>query len=98
MDAPDASGAESLAPQTAVEICDYLLRQVGESHTSDAGNDVAVDQVAVPTLGVAVPFVSVSGKPLVAPLAIGTAPLFPWLPHWSTAAMSMCLPSENPAT
>ena len=56
------------APQTAVEICDYLLRQVGESHTSDAGNDVAVDQVAVPTLGVAVPFVSVSGKPLVAPL------------------------------
>ena len=69
MDAPDASGAESLASQAVVEIGDCLLLcQVRERHTSDAGDDVAVDQIAVPTLGVAVPLVMVGGKPLVTPL------------------------------
>lgn len=68
MDAPDASGAESLASQAVVEIRDHLFRQAWEYHASDAGEDVAVNQVAVPAIGVAVPFVSVGGKPLVAPL------------------------------
>ena len=68
VDAPDASGAESLASQAVVEIGDCLLCQVRERHTPDAGDDVAVDQIAVSTLGVAVPFASVADEPLVAPL------------------------------
>ena len=68
MDAPDASGTESLATQIIVEVCDCLLCQVRECHTPDTGEDVAVDQIAVPTLGVAVPLVMVGGKPLVTPL------------------------------
>ena len=68
MDAPDASGPESLASQAVVEIGDCLLCQVRERHTSDAGDDVAVNQIAVSALGVAVPFASVSGEPVAAPL------------------------------
>ena len=55
MDAPDASGAESLASQAVVEIRDHLLRQVRERHTPDTGEDVAVNQTTVSALGVAVP-------------------------------------------
>lgn len=65
MDAPDASGTESLAPQAVVEIGDCLFRQVRECHASNAGEDVAVNQIAVSALGVAVPLVSVGGEPLV---------------------------------
>ena len=68
MDAPDTSASESLASQAIVEIGDRLLCQGGELHTSDAGEDVAVNQIAVPVLGVAVPLVSVGGEPLAAPL------------------------------
>ena len=68
MHAPDTSGAESLAPQTVVEIRDRLLSQVREGHIPNAGEDVAVNQVAVPTLGVAVPLIPIGGEPLVTPL------------------------------
>lgn len=68
MDTSDASGAESLASQAIVEIRYHLLRQVRECHTPDTGEDVAVNQIAVPALGVAVPFASVRGEPVVAPL------------------------------
>jgi len=68
MDAPDTSGAESLASQGIVKIGDRLLCQVGERHAFDVGDDVAVDQIAVSALGVAVPLLSVSGKPVAAPL------------------------------
>ena len=68
MDAPDASGTESLATQIIVEVGDCLLCQVRERRTSDAGDDVAVNQIAVPALGVAVLFVAVSGEPVAAPL------------------------------
>ena len=61
VDAPDASGAESLASQAIVEILDRLLRQVGERHTSDVGEDVTVNQIAVPALSVTIPFVPVGG-------------------------------------
>ena len=67
MDTPDASGTESLASQAVVKIGDCLLCKVRERHTSDAGDDVAVNQIAVPALGVAIPFVPVAGEPLVAP-------------------------------
>ena len=69
MDAPDASGTESLVSQTVVDLRDCLLRQVREHHVSDAREDVAVNQVAVPVFGVAIPLVPVGGKPLVAPLS-----------------------------
>lgn len=68
MDAPDASGAESLAPQIVVEVGDRLFRQVSQRHAPDAREDVAVNQIAVPALGVAIPLVSIGGEPLVAPL------------------------------
>ena len=68
MDAPDTSGAESLVPYAVVEIDNRLLRQVRERYASDAGENVAVNQVAVSTLGVAVPFAPVGGKSLIAPL------------------------------
>ena len=63
MDAPDTSGTEPPVLQAVVEIRDRLLCQVRERHTSDAGDDVAVDQIAVPALGVAVPLLSVDGEP-----------------------------------
>ena len=68
MDTPDASGTESLASQAVVKIGDCLLCKVRERHTSDAGDDVAVNQIAVPALCVAIQFVQVAGEPLVAPL------------------------------
>lgn len=68
MDTPDASGAEPLAPQAVVEIRGRLFRQVRERHALDAGEDVAVNQIAVPARGIAFPLVLVGGKPLVTPL------------------------------
>ena len=68
MDAPDTSGAESLVLQAVVEIGDCLLCQIRERHTSDAGDNVAVNQIAVPALGVAVPLRVVVDEPLAAPL------------------------------
>lgn len=68
MDAPDTSGSESLVSQGVIEIGDRLLHQVREHYVSDTGEDVAVNQIAVPALGVAVPFVPIGGEPLAAPL------------------------------
>ena len=67
MDTPDASGSESLTSQTVVEIDDCLLCQARQHHASDAGDDVAVNQIAVPALGVAVPFMAVGDEPPAAP-------------------------------
>ena len=68
MNAPHTSGTESPVLQAVVETGDCLLCQVRERHTSDVGEDVAVNQIAVPALGVAVPFVPIGGEPLAAPL------------------------------
>ena len=68
MDAPDTSGSESLVSQGVVEIGDRLLHQVREHYVSDAGDDVAVNQIAVPALGVAIPSAPVGSEPLAAPL------------------------------
>ena len=68
VDAPDTSASESLASQGIVEIGDRLLCQGGELHTSDAGENVAIDQIPIPALGVAVPLVAVGGEPLATPL------------------------------
>ena len=67
MDAPDTSVAESPVLQAVVEIGDCLLCQIRERHTSDAGDNVAVNQIAVPALGVVVPFVAVGDEPPAAP-------------------------------
>ena len=64
MDAPDTSGSESLVSQGVVEIGDRLLHQVREHYVSDAGDDVAVNQIAVPALGVAIPSAPVGSEPL----------------------------------
>lgn len=56
MDTPYASGTESLASQIVVEVGDGLLCQVRQRRVSNAREDVAIDQIAVSTLGVAVPF------------------------------------------
>ncbi len=71
MHAPDASGAESLAPQGAIEIGNHLFGQVGQLDVPNGGENVIVDQIAAPALGVAAPFAAVSGKPLAAPLPNG---------------------------
>ena len=68
VDTTGTSGAESLTSQGIVEIGNHLHRQVREHPVSDAGEDAAVNQIAVPALGVAVPPVSVGGEPLIAPL------------------------------
>ena len=67
MDTPYASGTESLASQIVVEAGDGLLCQVRQRRVSNAREDVAVDQIAVSALGVAVPFASVANEPLVTP-------------------------------
>ena len=68
MDTPDTAGVESLTSQDIVKIGNRLLRQVRERYVSDAGKDVAVNQIAVSALGVAVPLVAVGGEPLASPL------------------------------
>ncbi len=71
MDAPDASDAETLTSESVVEIGDHLFGQVGQFDISDGGKNVAVNQIAVPALSVAVPFAAVVGEPPNAPLADG---------------------------
>ncbi len=71
MDAPDASDAETLTSESVVEIGDHLFGQVGQLDISNCGKNVALDQIAVPALCVAVPFAAVAGKPPNAPLADG---------------------------
>ena len=68
MHTPHASGAESLALQIVVEAGDRLFSQARQFNASDTGEDVAVNQITVSALGVAVPLVMVGGKPLVTPL------------------------------
>ena len=68
MDTPYASGTESLASQIVVEAGDGLLCQVRQRRVSNAREDVAIDQIAVSTLGVAVPLAAVAVEPLAAPL------------------------------
>ena len=57
-----------LTSQDIVEIGNCLLRQIRECHVPDAGEDVSINQVAVPALGVVVPFVPVGAELLAAPL------------------------------
>ena len=76
MDAPDASGAESLAPQAVVETGDGVFGQLRQWDTPDSGENVAVDQVAVSAHGAAAPSASILTKPTVTPLAHGIAVSF----------------------
>ena len=69
MDAPDASGAESLAPQAVIEAGDGVFGQLRQRDAPDSGEDVAVDQVAVSAHGAAAPSALVLAEPAVAPLA-----------------------------
>ena len=69
MDAPDASGAESLAPQAVIEAGDGAFGQLRQWDAPDPGEDVAVDQVAVSAHGAAVPSALILMEPAVAPLA-----------------------------
>ena len=69
MDAPDASVAESLAPQAVVEVGGGVFGQLRQRDTPDSGENVAVDQVAVSAHGTATPSAPVLAEPAVAPLA-----------------------------
>lgn len=69
MDAPDASGAESLAPQAVIEASDGVFVQLRQRGVPDSGENVAVDQVAVSAHGAAAPSALVLAKPAVAPPA-----------------------------
>ena len=76
VDAPDASGAESLAPQAVIEAGDSVFRQLRQRDAPDPGQDVPVDQVAVSAHGAAAPSALVFAEPAVAPLAYGAAVFF----------------------
>mgnify|MGYP005759145939 FL=1 len=76
VDAPDASGAESLAPQAVIEAGDGVFRQLRQRDAPDSGEDVAVDQVAVSAHGAAAPSALVLAEPVIAPLAYGAAVSF----------------------
>ncbi len=69
MDAPDASGAESLAPQAVIEAGDGVFGQLRQWDTPDSGENVAVDQVVVSAHGAAAPSALVFAEPAVAPPA-----------------------------
>ena len=69
VDAPDASGAESLAPQTVVEAGDSVFRQLRQRNAPNLGKDVAVDQIAVSAHCAAAPSTLILTKPAAAPLA-----------------------------
>lgn len=69
VDAPDASGAEPLAPQAVIEAGDGAFGQFRQRDTPDSGEDVAVDQVVVSAHGAAAPSALVLAEPAVAPLA-----------------------------
>lgn len=76
MDAPDASGAEPLAPQAVIEAGDSVFRQLRQRNAPNLGKDVAVDQIAVSAHCAAAPSTLVLAKPAVAPLAYGIAVSF----------------------
>ena len=76
MDAPDASGTESLAPQAVIEAGDEIFRQLHQWDVSDSGENMAVNQVAVSAHGAAAPSALVLAEPVVAPLAYGAAVFF----------------------
>ena len=69
MDAPDASGAESLTPKAVIETGDGVFGQLRQRDTPDSWEDVAVDQVALSAHGAAAPSVLVLAEPAVAPPA-----------------------------
>jgi len=69
MDAPDASGAESLAPQAVIEAGDGTFGQFRQWDAPNSGEDVVVDQVAVSAHGAAAPSAPVLAEPAVAPPA-----------------------------
>ena len=69
MDAPDTSGAESLAPQAVIETGDGVFGQLRQWDTPDSGENVAVDQVVVSAHGAAAPSALVFAEPAVAPPA-----------------------------
>ena len=76
MDAPDASGAESLAPQAVIEAGDGISRQLHQWDVPDSGENMAVDQIAVSAHGAVAPPALVFAEPAVAPLAYGAAVSF----------------------
>ena len=76
VDAPDASGAEPLAPQTIIEAGDSVFRQLCQRNAPNPGQDVSVDQIAVSAHGAAAPSALVLAEPAVAPLAYGAAVFF----------------------
>lgn len=69
MDAPDTSGAESLALQAVIEAGDGVFGQLRQRDALDSREDVAVDQVAVSAHGAAAPSAPVLAEPAVAPPA-----------------------------
>ena len=69
MDAPDASGAEPLAPQAVIKAGDGVFGQFRQRDAPNSGEDVAVDQVAVSAHGAAAPSALVLAEPAVAPPA-----------------------------
>ena len=76
VDAPDASGAEPLAPQAIIEAGDSVFRQLRQRNAPNLGKDVAVDQIAVSAHCAAAPSTLVLAKPAVTPLAYGIAVSF----------------------
>ena len=76
VDAPDASGAESLAPQAVIEAGDGIFRQLRQRNAPDSGENVAVDQIAVSAHGAAAPSALVLAEPAVTPPAYGAAVFF----------------------
>ena len=76
VDAPDASGAKPLAPQTIIEAGDSVFRQLCQRNAPDSGENVAVNQVAVSAHGAAAPSALVLAEPEVAPLAYGAVVSF----------------------
>ena len=69
MDAPDTSGAESLAPQAVIEAGDGVFGQLRQRDAPDSGENVAVDQVAVSAHGTASPSTLILTEPAVTQLA-----------------------------
>lgn len=69
MDAPDTSGAESLAPQAVIEAGDGVFGQLRQRDAPDSRENVAVDQVAVSAHGTASPSTLILTEPAVTQLA-----------------------------
>jgi len=76
VDAPDASGAESLAPQAVIEAGDGIFRQLRQRNAPDSGENVAVDQIAVSAHGAAATSALVLAEPAVTPPVYGAAVFF----------------------